>query len=62
MVNSPHEIFVAHGTEKIGEPTDEIPRLALVRAGVIPEPKEGERHQAAREHGMHALRHLDASV
>ncbi|MES9808836.1 tyrosine-type recombinase/integrase [Streptomyces cinereoruber] len=37
-------------------------KLALVRAGVIPEPKEGERHQAAREHGMHALRHFYASV
>jgi len=30
----------------------------LVTAGVIPEPKRGERHQAAREHGMHALRHF----
>ncbi|MFF5917195.1 tyrosine-type recombinase/integrase [Streptomyces flavochromogenes] len=37
-------------------------KLALVQAGVIPEPKEGERHQAAREHGMHALRHFYASV
>ena len=35
---------------------------ALVAAGVIPEPKPGERHNAAREHGMHALRHLFASV
>lgn len=35
---------------------------ALVAAGVIPEPKPGERHQAAREHGMHALRHFYASV
>jgi integrase len=35
---------------------------ALVAAGVIPEPKRGERHQAAREHGMHALRHFYASV
>ncbi|AXE77595.1 integrase [Streptomyces atratus] len=35
---------------------------ALVTAGVIPEPKPGERHQAAREHGMHALRHFYASV
>jgi integrase len=35
---------------------------ALVGAGVIPEPKSGERHQAAREHGMHALRHIYASV
>ncbi|WP_030416879.1 tyrosine-type recombinase/integrase [Streptomyces sp. NRRL S-1448] len=35
---------------------------ALVLANVIPEPKEGERHQAAREEGMHALRHLYASL
>ncbi|MFD6150892.1 HD domain-containing protein [Streptomyces sp. NPDC060243] len=35
---------------------------ALVAAGVIPEPNSGERHQAAREHGMHALRHFYASV
>ncbi|MDT0308040.1 site-specific integrase [Streptomyces sp. DSM 44917] len=35
---------------------------ALVAAGVIPERAPGERHQAAREHGMHALRHFYASV
>ncbi|MFF2061112.1 tyrosine-type recombinase/integrase [Streptomyces sp. NPDC058200] len=35
---------------------------ALVAAEVIPEPKSGERHEAAREHGMHALRHFYASV
>ncbi|MFE9395043.1 tyrosine-type recombinase/integrase [Streptomyces flavidovirens] len=35
---------------------------ALVTAGVIPEPKPRERYQAAREHGMHALRHFYASV
>ena len=35
---------------------------APVAAGVIPAPKPGERHQAAREHGMHALRHFYASV
>jgi integrase len=35
---------------------------SLVAAGVIPAPKPGERHQAAREHGMHALRHFYASV
>jgi integrase len=35
---------------------------ALVAAGVIPAPKPGERHKAAREHGMHALRHFYASV
>ncbi|MFI5803085.1 tyrosine-type recombinase/integrase [Streptomyces sp. NPDC051561] len=37
-------------------------KTALVMAWVIPEPKSGERHQAAREHGMHALRHFYASV
>lgn len=26
------------------------------------EPKPGQRHEAAREHGMHALRHFYASV
>ncbi|WP_371481958.1 tyrosine-type recombinase/integrase [Kitasatospora sp. NBC_00315] len=35
---------------------------ALVAAAIIPEPGKGERHQAAREHGMHALRHFYASV
>ncbi|KIZ18643.1 tyrosine-type recombinase/integrase [Streptomyces natalensis] len=35
---------------------------ALVAANVIPKPKAGDRHQAAREHGMHALRHFYASV
>lgn len=35
---------------------------ALVAAGVIPQPRPGKRHQAAREHGMHALRHFYASV
>jgi integrase len=35
---------------------------ALVTAGVILEASAGERHQAAREHGMHALRHFYASV
>ncbi|MFD9513122.1 tyrosine-type recombinase/integrase [Streptomyces mirabilis] len=37
-------------------------KSALVTAGVIPKPKPGMRHQAAREHGMHALRHFYASV
>lgn len=37
-------------------------KLALVAAGVIPQPKQGERRHAAREHGMHALRHFYASV
>jgi hypothetical protein len=35
---------------------------ALAGAGVIPEPPAGQRHQAAREHGMHALRHFYASA
>jgi integrase len=35
---------------------------ALAAAGVIPEPGEGEGYAAAREHGMHALRHFYASV
>ncbi|GAA0432514.1 hypothetical protein Aca07nite_19680 [Actinoplanes capillaceus] len=35
---------------------------ALVAAGVIQPPERGKRHQAAREHGMHALRHFYASV
>ncbi|MEU6964115.1 tyrosine-type recombinase/integrase [Streptomyces chrestomyceticus] len=36
------------------------PALAVV--GVIPEPRPDERYEAAREHGMHALRHFFASV
>ena len=35
---------------------------ALVAAGVIPPQERGKRHQAAREDGMHALRHFFASV
>ncbi|MFI2617611.1 tyrosine-type recombinase/integrase [Streptomyces sp. NPDC018584] len=35
---------------------------ALAAAGVIPEPEPGKRYPAAREHGMHALRHFYASV
>ncbi|PWI43286.1 site-specific integrase [Streptomyces sp. ICBB 8177] len=45
--------------------TDFNPRVwkpALVTAGVIPAPEPGVRHAAAREHGMHALRHFYASV
>lgn len=37
-------------------------RTALVQAGVTPERRRGEPHQAAREHGIHALRHFYASV
>ncbi|WP_371527230.1 site-specific integrase [Streptomyces sp. NBC_01283] len=36
---------------------------ALVKAGVIPEPEtKGDDYAAAREHGMHALRHFYASA
>lgn len=35
---------------------------ALVEVGVIPAPAKGAKHGAAREHGMHALRHYFASV
>ncbi|MFJ5834755.1 tyrosine-type recombinase/integrase [Streptomyces sp. NPDC093089] len=36
---------------------------ALAAAGVIPEREEGEEtYAAAREHGMHALRHFYASL
>lgn len=35
---------------------------ALAAAGVIPDPRGHERYAAAREHGMHALRHFYASV
>jgi integrase len=35
---------------------------ALVSAGVINEREQGERYEASREHGMHALRHFYASV
>jgi integrase len=35
---------------------------ALVSAGVLPPPEKGRRVEAAREQGMHALRHFYASV
>ncbi|MGD6752295.1 tyrosine-type recombinase/integrase [Streptomyces sp. BH105] len=35
---------------------------ALASAGIIPVPEKGQRYAAAREHGMHALRHFYASV
>ncbi|OAR21867.1 integrase [Streptomyces sp. ERV7] len=41
---------------------DHMWKPALVVAGVIPEPEEGERYAAAPEDGMHALRHFYASV
>ncbi len=41
---------------------DHFWKPAIAAAGLIPEPEEGERYQAAREHGMHALRRFYASV
>ncbi|MBZ4323757.1 tyrosine-type recombinase/integrase [Streptomyces huiliensis] len=41
---------------------DDAWKPALAAAGVIPQPRKGESHAAAREHGMHALRHFYASV
>ncbi|MGG7571213.1 tyrosine-type recombinase/integrase [Streptomyces sirii] len=35
---------------------------AIAAAGFIPEPDPGQSYDAAREHGMHALRHFYASV
>jgi integrase len=35
---------------------------AIAAAGLIPTPEPGQPHDAAREHGMHALRHFYASV
>ncbi|WP_327297115.1 tyrosine-type recombinase/integrase [Streptomyces sp. NBC_01197] len=35
---------------------------ALAAAGIIPEPKAGEKYASASEDGMHALRHFYASV
>ncbi|MET7459066.1 site-specific integrase [Nonomuraea sp. NPDC005501] len=37
-------------------------RLALVRAGIVPAPPQGQMPESHREHGMHALRHFYASV
>lgn len=62
---SPSLLFVRPDGEGAVRRTDFNTRYwkpALVAAGVIPEPKPRERHQAAREHGMHALRHFYASV
>ncbi|WP_369378898.1 tyrosine-type recombinase/integrase [Streptomyces sp. cg36] len=41
---------------------DQSWKPALAAAGVIPQPEKGKRYAAAREHGMHALRHFYASV
>ncbi|WP_406411111.1 hypothetical protein [Streptomyces sp. NBC_01614] len=41
---------------------DQSWKPALASAGIIPAPEKGQRYAAAREHGMHALRHFYASV
>jgi integrase len=41
---------------------DQTWKPALASAGIIPRPERGQRYAAAREHGMHALRHFYASV
>ncbi|MFB4196311.1 tyrosine-type recombinase/integrase [Streptomyces carpaticus] len=57
-------LFTGHhgGAVRRNDFNDHTWKPALVTAGVIPERETGERHQAAREHGMHALRHFYASV
>ncbi|MET8577215.1 site-specific integrase [Streptomyces sp. NPDC005012] len=41
---------------------DQAWKPALASAGIIKTPEKGQRYAAAREHGMHALRHFYASV
>lgn len=41
---------------------DQVWKPALAAAGIIAAPERGKRYAAAREHGMHALRHFYASV
>ncbi len=41
---------------------DRLWKPALATVGIIDAPEDGERFAAAREHGMHALRHFYASV
>ncbi|MEU9334372.1 tyrosine-type recombinase/integrase [Streptomyces sp. NPDC048290] len=58
-------IFMAPGGNHVWRTSlnEEAWKPALVVAGVIPEPKTKEDgHAAAREHGMHALRHFYASA
>jgi integrase len=50
-----NHVRVSHFTDRMWKP-------ALVAASIIDAPSEGERYAAAREHGMHALRHFYASV
>ncbi|MGW2865019.1 tyrosine-type recombinase/integrase [Streptomyces sp. NPDC001205] len=58
-------IFLAPGGNHVWRTTlnEDAWKPALVAAGVIPKPEtKTERHAAAREHGMHALRHFYASA
>lgn len=59
-----HELVV---TNTVGQPVQRRGfniawKRALAVAGVIPPRVRGKEHQAAREHGIHALRHWWASV
>ncbi len=58
-------IFMAPGGNHVWRPNlnEESWKPALVAAGVIPEPEaKADGYAAAREHGMHALRHFYASA
>ncbi|MFJ2790394.1 tyrosine-type recombinase/integrase [Streptomyces sp. NPDC087290] len=58
-------VFMAPGGNHVWRTSlnEEAWKPALVEAGVIAPPKTKEdRHEAAREHGMHALRHFYASA
>ncbi len=58
-------IFTAPGGNHVWRPTlnEEAWKPALAAAGVIPVPEDKrDGYQAAREHGMHALRHFYASA
>jgi integrase len=59
-----HLIFAAPQGGHVWRTTlnDDAWKPALAAAGVIPKPKRGQGYAAAREHGMHALRHFYASV
>ena len=60
-----HGLIFTGGRQKAVRRTDFNARYwkpALVAAGVLPRPEQGEDPAAAREHGMHALRHFYASV
>ncbi|MBA0051936.1 site-specific integrase [Streptomyces sp. AJS327] len=60
-----HRLILTGGRGAVIRRVDFNPRTwkpALVAAGVLPQPRAGESPGAAREHGMHALRHFYASV